>query len=945
MAGERKVRYVTEIDTSDVAAQAKRANDILLREQQKSAQQQLRSEQQIARLAAERSRAETVAATARQRAGQEYLRSERELQRAVQAETSAKQQQVALQQQGVRLAAEQARTDAAATNARQRQLNEALRVQTQMQRLAQEQQRTETQAAQAKIRVEQDALRLRQQQANVAAAEARAARAGQAPAVSGGGVSSFAGLVGTGLATLGISMGVRELAQLTTGLASLNVNLTRSRQAFTALSGGSIEAEKRLNAIQRASANTMTSLDAMNLANRMTALQMADSAKEMETAVAAARKIAVVMGTDTIGAIENLALAASNVSFLRLDQMGISATAVRERMKELRSENSALGREQAFLQAALQVSAETLKDVDVSGRDAASGVEALVASWGRLKETVATGAVGRGANSFLIGLSDFIDREWGQGQAKFDAQRRDFNDVLADRRNPGFLTTPGDLGQGAHIEATIKRLDDAISEGIPGLESYYGALSHVMEVWVMWGDLTGSPKSLATLEEFNRLLDRLAETGSGYAQMQKSITENSLEQSAGAQSLLLQQKQLEQAYLGGRISASGYEASTKALNDALVMLQGNLSETSDLTDDVRDAMREAAAAQDLFARSGGSLGALSGPLTAAQAALYGPTSRYLGQGGVIDLKTGAPQLDPKSGARVLQQGAWGYVPGVNDGSEMWEWQSEQRKAAEDDRQRIAREEEQAAKEWQRAAEKTQKEMEAAAKKMAQEFESALGKVPGLLGTSSVTQEQLDMAAAGVPQNFADDYLRQLTDEVVNKKDWAGVDINDAKRRAGIAPGINDEMALAIFRSKWGDQSLFANGQNLDLINKGAVQADLARQQASASGRNAILGMFGLQGDAVPNFAGNAAVAAQGGPLDQAVVQGDVMAMVATMQSQVNTEEVTKSLNGIGATLAQGIHSGFVSEVDALDWRGPIVNNIASEVTTLVAGSLADAIKP
>lgn len=947
MAGDRKVRYTAEIDTSDVAAQAQRANAILQREQQKSVQQQVRTETQIARLATERARAEAASATARARAGQEYARSEATLQRAIAEETRARQSQV-------RLVAEAARADAAATAAKQRQLSEALRIQQQSVRLASDQARQETQAAQAKVRAEQDALRLRQQQANVAAAEARQARAQSAP--TGGGMSGLAGLGGMAagaLATVGIGLGVREIVQTGTAMASLNIQLTRSRQAFEALSGSGEEAERRLAAIQRASANTMTSLESMNLANRMTALGMANSAGEMETAVAAARKIAVVMGTDTIGAIENLALAASNLSFMRLDQMGISATQVRERMAQLRSENSELGKEQAFLQAALQVSSETLKDVDVSGRDAASGVEALAAAWGRLTESVAQGAVGQGANSFLLGLSQIIDRDLGNATSQAQAWRREFDEALAGERSANqrrengewFVASGGgDLGQGAQLEGAFGQIDAATAAGVRGLEQYEAALASMAERWVAWHHL--SDEQIASLSQITTVLDRLTNTSGAYMQAQQRLTEEGRTQDEQAQSLLDQYRQLEAAYAEGKISGDGYEATLGALGTAMDALPDKIAEVTALTADMRKEIAEAARAADLFVRSAGTMGAAAGVLTQAQADLFATNRRYLDSGGVIDPKTGSPQVDPKSGARVLQPGAWGYVPGFNDGSEQWEWDSEQRKQAAADRERIAREEEQAQKSWKSAAESTQREMESAAKKLQADFESALGKVPGLLGTSSVTDEDKQMADAGVYQEKADEWLRQLADEVLNGVDRPNVDINDAKRRAGLPAGMDDKAALAMVQSMWGDSSLFAGGANIDLINQAAVQANLARQNASASGRNAVLSSFGLPTEAIPNFAGNAAAAgaaASGSALDQAVISGDIMAMVAALQSQTNTEEVVKGLSDVGVSLARGIHGGFVGEVNALDWRSPIVDAISAEVTALVTGNLTSAL--
>ena len=58
-------------------------------------------------------------------------------------------------------------------------------------------------------------------------------------------------------------------------------------------------------------------------------------------------------------------------------------------------------------------------------------------------------------------------------------------------------------------------------------------------------------------------------------------------------------------------------------------------------------------------------------------------------------------------------------------------------------------------EWASAAKSAASDFEKAAEASARAFESALRRVPGLFDSSGVTSEQMAGAAAGVPQNFAD----------------------------------------------------------------------------------------------------------------------------------------------------------------------------------------------
>ena len=146
---------------------------------------------------------------------------------------------------------------------------------------------------------------------------------------------------------------------------------------------------------------------------------------------------------------------------------------------------------------------------------------------------------------------------------------------------------------------------------------------------------------------------------------------------------------------------------------------------------------------------------------------------------------------------------------------------------------------------QQTAKKAGDAFEDAAKNTNDAFKSALQSVPGLFGTSQVTGDQMRMAELGVPQNFADDYLRRLSDEVLNGVDWEGVDITDAANRAGIDPNLPANVILELFKNAWNDSSLFANAGNLDLINQDAVKAAIEQQQKELQGKANVLQLFGI----------------------------------------------------------------------------------------------------
>lgn len=206
----------------------------------------------------------------------------------------------------------------------------------------------------------------------------------------------------------------------------------------------------------------------------------------------------------------------------------------------------------------------------------------------------------------------------------------------------------------------------------------------------------------------------------------------------------------------------------------------------------------------------------------------------------------------------------------------------------------------AAREWERAANETERVWAQAA----QAFEGKLRRVPGLFGTSDVTADQMKLAALGVPQNFADNYLRRLEDEVRNKKDYPGVSLAEASGLAGIDQSLPREAQLMLFRQKWADQSLFANKDAIRLIDRGAFNEEMLRQQAQEQGTANILAEFGLNENMAP--------------------------------------AARDKLLGGGVNLANEIYKGYSNQVGEKDWVAPITAALINQAMGLGGGSAAPA---
>jgi len=234
-----------------------------------------------------------------------------------------------------------------------------------------------------------------------------------------------------------------------------------------------------------------------------------------------------------------------------------------------------------------------------------------------------------------------------------------------------------------------------------------------------------------------------------------------------------------------------------------------------------------------------------------------------------------------------------------------------------------KESDKAAKELKKSVDKMGKTIDKSIDDMAQKLGSILQSIPGLFGTSSVTADQMKMGALGVPQNFADDYLRRLTDEVVNGVDWANVDIADAAARAGIDPSLPHEAILEMFKAAWGDSSLFANAANLDLINQEAVQAGIDKANAQAAGKANIMALFGIAPDEATAQAVTLGTSLHTG-IQQGITQGNAggtglgTSLVAGMASDITPESMAPVASAIATGLTTGLDGEDVSFGTALE---------------------------
>ena len=264
-----------------------------------------------------------------------------------------------------------------------------------------------------------------------------------------------------------------------------------------------------------------------------------------------------------------------------------------------------------------------------------------------------------------------------------------------------------------------------------------------------------------------------------------------------------------------------------------------------------------------------------------------------------------------------------------------------------------REAEQAAKEAARlqeqAAKRAARELERGAEQARRELESALKSVPGLFGRSQVTQGQLDRANAGLPQNFADDYLRRLQDEVFNGNDWADVSIEEAKqslRDLGIQVADDNKIAFEQFAEAWDSSVLFADEANLRFINQDAVQLQIDLQEKAKKGQENIYKLFGI---AVDEAVSAASSGISGGGISTGTIptaaslipaNGNLTAIptLGGISTVIDVEAIQGQLNGLTITPTVDA-SAITLDGDLATALSPIAQQVAEQLKTSIAAEI------
>ncbi len=177
-----------------------------------------------------------------------------------------------------------------------------------------------------------------------------------------------------------VAKGALELGKMTFELAQVGAQSLRTKSAFEAISGSTQQASANLEAMERATRGALTEQQAMESANQLMSMGLANNADELENVTEMAVRLGAAMGRTASESISEFSLLLSNQSIPRLDTFGISAGKVRARILELQAATPGLSREMAFMTAVNEQGATSLERLGPALDDDALAFERVAAT-------------------------------------------------------------------------------------------------------------------------------------------------------------------------------------------------------------------------------------------------------------------------------------------------------------------------------------------------------------------------------------------------------------------------------------------------------------------------------------------------------------------------------------------------------------------------------------
>lgn len=288
---------------------------------------------------------------------------------------------------------------------------------------------------------------------------------GQVAAVLRGDFSGA--LVGLGAAAGVVTAGV-AIGKIAVSMDDMRQRAANVRKELTAYAGGAAAAREATEAMLRATDGGVSKMEAMGMASRLLGMGLATTSAQVYDL----SRMAVLLGDKTLSVQDRMAnwnAMLANQSIERLDTFGISSGRVRARIEELQAAMPGLAREQAFVNAVLEIGGDKLKDVEAQGVTAATSMDKVGAALANLKQAAAdkihvqivveqVADVVNEAADQLAGKSDALLRETTEAVRVAQA------DLAQAQRQLALALEEGDQGLAERARALITEREAALRD-------------------------------------------------------------------------------------------------------------------------------------------------------------------------------------------------------------------------------------------------------------------------------------------------------------------------------------------------------------------------------------------------------------------------------------------------------------------------------------------------
>ena len=216
-------------------------------------------------------------------------------------------------------------------------------------------------------------------------------------------LSTARGLALGAAGALGVTIGARETAEYAAKLSQLRVEAGLTKKALEGLSGSETAMRRNTEAVIDVLGRSIDEMQARKLATTALATGLADGAEDLQRLTRAAAGAASVSPVlhDVSDAFGELQLTIANMSFRRLDQLGLGVTETKNRMAELQAANVSLSQEAAFQEAVVSLLEEKYGHLADQMKANTSGAESLASAWRDLQVALAEGSAGQAAERAL----------------------------------------------------------------------------------------------------------------------------------------------------------------------------------------------------------------------------------------------------------------------------------------------------------------------------------------------------------------------------------------------------------------------------------------------------------------------------------------------------------------------------------------------------------------